>query len=123
FGAGVIAVTAPLFLSGQLTAASQTLLWGIAFFAASAAASAGYLTVSEIVPVEMRAVAIALFYAVGTAIGGLAAPAVFGGLLLALKEGRPGPLVTGYLFGAGLMLFAAATELVLGPATERKPLE
>ena len=71
----------------------------------------------------MRALAIALLYAVGTAVGGLAAPAVFGDLLLSLKEGRPGPLVTGYLFGAGLMLFAAATELVLGLATERKALE
>ena len=116
----VLVLTEVLFLRGQLTAVSQTLLWGIAFFAASAAASAGYLTVSEIFPLEMRALAIALFYAIGTAIGGLAAPALFGALL---ETGRRDLLVYGYLLGAGLMLAAAAVELTLGVAAERKPLE
>ena len=65
--------TEGLFLEGELNAATQTLLWAVTFFFASAAASAGYLTVSEVFPLEMRALAIALFYAVGTAVGGLGA--------------------------------------------------
>jgi len=109
-----------LFLQGVLTAQTQTLLWAATFFFASAAASAGYLTVSEIFPLEMRALAIALFYAVGTAIGGLMAPALFGRLL---ESDRPGVLAAGYFFGAGLMLVAAVCEWVLGPDAERKSLE
>ncbi len=121
FAGVVIILTELLFLGHDIrTAGMQTLLWGIAFFAASAAASAGYLTVSEIFPLEMRALAIALFYAVGTAIGGLMAPFLFGRLL---DSGRPEWLVYGYWGGAGLMLLAAAVELVLGVATERKSLE
>jgi MFS family permease len=116
----VLLGTEVLFLHGQLTAVSQTLLWGIAFFFASAAASAGYLTVSEIFPLEMRALAIALFYAVGTAVGGLLAPALFGNLI---QTNRRDLLVYGYWAGAGLMLLAAAVELWLGVATERKSLE
>jgi MFS family permease len=116
----IIAVTQVFFLRGQLTAATQTLLWAVTFFFASAAASAGYLTVSEIFPLEMRALAIALFYAVGTAVGGLAAPALFGALI---ETGRPQALAAGYLFGAGLMVAAAAVEWWLGVDTERKALE
>src|SRR5690349_8378822 len=67
----VIVGSEVLFLQGHLTAVSQTLLWAAAFFFASAAASAGYLTVSEVFPLEMRALAIALFFALATAIGGL----------------------------------------------------
>jgi MFS family permease len=116
----VIIVTEIFFLQGSLTAVSQTLCWMLAFFFASAAASAGYLTVSEIFPLEMRALAIALFYALGTAIGGLGAPALFGSLN---DTNDPVMLFYGYLFGAGLMLAAAATELVLGVASEQKALE
>src|SRR6185312_347052 len=97
---GVVIIIAEfLFLQGKLTAGTQTLLWAVTFFFASAAASAGYLTVSEIFPLEMRALAIALFYAVGTAIGGLAAPWLFGRLL---ESGLPSRLAGGYFFGAGL---------------------
>ncbi len=118
-GAAIIA-TELLFLNDCLNATTQTLCWAAAFFLASAAASAGYLTVSEIFPLEMRAQAIAMFYSVGTAIGGLAAPALFGVLL---DSGRNDWLVGGYLLGAGLMLAAAATELALGVAAERRSLE
>ncbi len=117
---GVIVVTELLFLNGQLTAASQTFFWSVAFFFASAAASAGYLTVSEVFPLEMRALAIALFYAIGTAVGGLGAPAFFGFLI---EQHDPRALFNGYILGAALMLAAALVELVLGVASERKPLE
>jgi MFS family permease len=120
FSGVMIIGTEMLFLHGHLTAASQTLLWAVGFFFASAAASAGYLTVSEIFPLEMRALAIALFFAVGTAIGGLGAPALFGALI---DTGRRDLLVWGYVLGGGLMIAAAAVELVLGVAAERKSLE
>ncbi|MBX9622911.1 MAG: MFS transporter [Gemmataceae bacterium] len=118
--AAVVAVAAVLFGRGDLTAFSQTGFWALAFFFASAAASAGYLTVSEIFPLEMRARAIALFYAVGTLVGGAAAPALFGRLMEAPDRW---PLAYGYLAGAGLMLTAAVTEWLLGPDAEGKPLE
>jgi MFS family permease len=118
---GVVIITAEiLFLQGRLTAGTQTLFWAVTFFFASAAASAGYLTVSEIFPLEMRALAIALFYAVGTAIGGLAAPALFGHLL---DTHRREMIFYGYVAGGALMLLAAAVEWVLGIDTERKSLE
>lgn len=119
--AGVtVATSAILFGRGDLTATTQTVLWAGAFFFASAAASAGYLTVSEIFPLETRALAIALFYSVGTAVGGVVAPALFGYLM---ETGRPEALAYGYLFGAGLMVVAAATEWLLGLDTEQKALE
>ncbi len=116
----LLAATELLFLHGGLTAVSQTALWMGTFFLASAAASAGYLTVSEIFPLEMRALAIAFFYAVGTAIGGLGAPALFGVLI---ETGQPAALVAGYFAGAALMLAAAAVEWFLGVDSERKALE
>jgi MFS family permease len=116
----LIMVTQFLFLRGQLTAITQTWLWGISFFFASAAASSGYLTVSEVFPLEMRALAIAFFYALGTAIGGLGAPAAFGALL---ETGQPEMLFYGYLFGALLMIFAAIVELILGVDAEQRALE
>jgi MFS family permease len=116
----IIAVAQVLFVHGQLTAMTQTLLWMVTFFFASAAASAGYLTVSEIFPLEMRALAIALFYAIGTAVGGLVAPALFGHLI---ETGGPGNLFWGYMLGSGLMMAAAAVEWWLGVDTEQKSLE
>jgi len=115
----LIIATLPLFLHHGLTAQSQTLVWAATFFFASAAASAGYLTVSEVFPLEMRALAIALFYAMGTAIGGLGAPALFGKLL----ESGTRSLGYGYLFGAALMLLAAGIEWTLGIDAEKKSLE
>ncbi len=115
----LILATLPLFLHHSLTAQTQTLVWVATFFFASAAASAGYLTVSEVFPLEMRALAIAFFYALGTGIGGLGAPALFGRLL---EEGTRA-LGYGYLFGAVLMLLAALIEWTLGLDAERKSLE
>lgn len=109
-----------LFIAGWLTANSQTMLFVVTCFFASAAASAGYLTVSEIFPLEMRALAIALFYVLGTAIGGLLAPVIFGALI---GTDRRGAVAIGYFIGAGLMILAAITELFLGVASERKSLE
>ena len=109
-----------LFRADSLDAAQQTLGWTIVFFFASAGASAAYLTIGESFPLEMRALAIALFYATGTAIGGIAGPALFGALI---ETGSRSEILFGYLLGGALMLAAAATELGLGIAAERRPLE
>ncbi len=116
----LLAVSGYLFSIGVLSAGAQTALWMVIFFFASPAASAAYLTVSEIFPLEMRALAIATFYAVGTAIGGVAGPALFGALI---DSGSRGSLFAGYLFGAMLMIVAAIFAWRLGIAAERKPLE
>ncbi|HEV8549363.1 MAG TPA: MFS transporter, partial [Polyangiaceae bacterium] len=101
---GVLIVATGFGLAqGWLTATSQTLLWCAVFFVASAAASSAYLTVSELFPVELRGMAIALFYAMGTAAGGLAAPALFGALL---DTGSRANVFAGYLVGGVLMVLA-----------------
>ncbi len=112
--------TGLLFLRGSLDASSQTALWSITFFFASAAASSAYLTVSEVFPVELRGVAIAVFYALGTATGGLAAPWLFGALV-ATK--RRLDVFYGYAFGSALMVGAALVAVWLGVDAERKSLE
>ncbi len=76
-----MAVTGFLFAAGVLNAVQQTAAWTAIFFVASAAASSAYLTVGESFPLEVRAVAISLFYAFGTAVGGIAGPALFGALI------------------------------------------
>ncbi|HLK25302.1 MAG TPA: MFS transporter [Caulobacteraceae bacterium] len=116
----LLALTGWLFAHGLLTAVEQTAAWTVIFFFASAAASAGYLTVGESFPIEIRAVAIALFYAVGTGVGGVVAPALFGRLIE--DKSRP-ELFIGYLVGAAAMLAAAVIEAMLGIDAERKPLE
>ncbi|MCK8786369.1 MFS transporter [Roseomonas sp. NAR14] len=119
--AGVLmAATGLAFAQGWLTAWEQTLAWTVIFFFASAAASAAYLTVGESFPLEMRALAIAVFYAFGTAAGGVVGPALFGWLI---EGGERGDILWGYLIAAALMLIAAATEWKLGFAAEGKPLE
>jgi MFS family permease len=90
------------------------------FFLASAGASAAYLTVSEIFPMETRALAIAFFYAVGTAIGGISGPLVFGQLI---DSGERGQVVWSFLIGAAVMAVAGLVELWLGVAAEQRPLE
>ncbi|HEY3179383.1 MAG TPA: MFS transporter [Casimicrobiaceae bacterium] len=112
--------TGLLFARGMLSAQEQTLLWCVIFFFASAAASSAYLTISEIFPLELRALAIALFYAAGTAIGGVAAPWLFG---ILIGSGSRDAVSNGYAFGAVLMLVAAAVEAWLGVDAERKSLE
>ncbi len=94
-----------MFARGWLDATEQTLAWTVIFFFASAAASSAYLTVGETFPLEVRAVAISVFYALGTAAGGIAGPAVFGHLI---QTGSRDEVLIGYLIGGGLMLGAAA---------------
>ena len=97
-----------------------TACWCVVFFFASAAASAAYLTISESFPVETRALTIGIFNAFGNGVGGIAAPALFGALI---ASGSRDNLLLGYLFGGGLMVFAAVVELVIGVDAERKSLE
>ena len=118
---GVLSIGAALlFHAAVLDATTQTIAWSIVFFFASAAASSAYLTVSESFPLEVRALAIAVFYAFGTALGGVAAPWLFGTLIGTASRM---PITWGYLFGAFLMLFAAGVERRLGVAAERRALE
>ena len=116
----LLALSGYLFQQGALSAAGQTIAWMIVFFFASAAASSAYLTVSETFPLELRAIAIAVFYAVGTGLGGIAGPLLFGRLI---ETGSRGEVFMGYLIGAALMLGAAVVLLIWGVAAERKPLE
>jgi MFS family permease len=116
----LLGLTGWLFHAGLLDAGTQAFAWSVIFFFASAAASAAYLTVGESFPLEIRALAIALFYAVGTGLGGAAGPWLFGYLV---QSGSSFSIFLGYLFGAALMLIAAAVELALGIAAERRPLE
>jgi MFS family permease len=116
----LLAVTGYAMARGWLTATTQTFLWCAVFFVASAAASSAYLTVSELFPVELRGLAIAFFYAVGTAAGGLAAPTLFGALL---ETGSRDRVLIGYLIGAGLMLIAALAAAFWGEHAEQKSLE
>ena len=116
----VLIVTGYLFERGALTATSQTVLWTVMFFFASSAASSAYLTVSEIFPLEVRALAIAIFFSIGTAVGGVVAPWFFGVLI---DTGSRRALNVGYLIASGLMLAAAGVELRFGVAAERAGLE
>ena len=116
----LLCVTGWMFAQGMLSAVSQTAAWTVIFFFASAGASAAYLTVGESFPLETRAVTISLFYAVGTLLGGVAGPALFGALI---DTGARSQIMWGYMLGGGLMLLAAVVELFLGVAAERKPLE
>jgi MFS family permease len=116
----LLALTGWLFHAGLLTAHTQTLAWTIIFFIASAAASSAYLTVSEIFPLEIRAFAIAIFYTVGTLIGGVFAPWLFGSII---ESGSRNALFAGYLTAAILMIIGAIVEVWIGVPAERRPLE
>jgi MFS family permease len=116
----LLALSGYLFSIDVLSAQSQTICWMVIFFFASPAASAAYLTVSETFPIEVRALAIALFYAIGTGIGGVAGPALFGMLI---DTGSRASVFGGYLFGAALMIAAAAIAWRYAVAAERQPLE
>jgi MFS family permease len=115
-----LAFTGAAFYLGWLDATTQTLCWSAVFFLASAAASSAYLTVSEVFPLEMRAMAISIFYAVGTGIGGFAAPALFGALI---ASGSRGNVCAGYAVGAVLVIAAAAIAWRYAVAAEGRPLE
>jgi len=116
----LLIATGFLFQQGLLNGTTLTIAWMTVFFFASAAASSAYLTVSETFPLEMRALAIALFYAIGTGLGGVAAPYLFGALI---ETGSRANVFAGYLFGAALMLGAALVQAIWGVAAERRPLE
>ena len=118
---GVILVAGGwMFAQGGLSAITLTAFFSAVFFFASPAASAAYLTVGESFPLETRAMAIAIFYALGTAVGGVAGPLAFGHLIGA---GGREPLFHGYLFAAGLMIVAALVELAIGIKSEGQSLE
>jgi MFS family permease len=116
----LLALSGYLFEIGVLSAQTQTIAWMVIFFFASPAASSAYLTVSETFPLEVRALAIAVFYAVGTGIGGVAGPALFGALI---DTGSRGSVFAGYLLGSGLMVAAAFIAWRYAIAAERQPLE
>jgi MFS family permease len=116
----LLAGTAALFAHNMLSAQGLTGAWMIVFFFASAAASSAYLTVSEIFPLEIRALAIAFFYAIGTGIGGVVGPLLLGALI---NTGSRGSVAIGYVIGAVLMVGAAVVEALWGIDAERKSLE
>lgn len=116
----LLLATGGLFVQDALSAYGQTAMWTVIFFFASAAASSAYLTASEVFPLELRGLAIAVFYAFGTAAGGVAAPWLFGALI---GTGERMAVFGGYGLGATLMLIAAAVEWRLGVDAERVALE
>jgi MFS family permease len=109
-----------LFERGALTATGQTLIWGLIFFFASAAASAAYLTVSEIFPLELRGMAIALFYSAGTALGGPLASWLFGSLI---DRGQRVYVLYGDLLAAAVLLATVVMVALFGVKAERASLE
>jgi MFS family permease len=116
----LLALSGYLFSIGAFNAQTQTIAWMVIFFFASPAASAAYLTVSETFPLEVRALATALFYAVGTGIGGVIGPALFGALI---DTGSRASVFGGYLLGAVLMIAAAFVGWRYCVAAERRSLE
>ena len=115
----VLLVTAYLFYEGSLSALTLTICWSICFFFASAGASAAYLTVSEIFPMETRAMAIALFYACGTGVA-IAAPWTFGYLV---QSKSVGDVTLAFVIGGVIMAIGGVVEILLGVEAARKPLE
>lgn len=115
-----LALTGAAFMAGWLDARSQALCWSAVFFLASAAASSAYLTVSEVFPLEMRALAISVFYAVGTGAGGFAAPLLFG---LLIETGSRTAVAAGYAIGAALVIVAGLIAWRHAIDAERRSLE
>jgi MFS family permease len=129
----LLVLSGALFARGVLSARSQTVLWALAFFFASSGASAAYLTVSEIFPLELRGMAIALFYSTGTGIGGPLASWLFGALIdkskpiveagRLVRAARPLYILYGDLLAAGILLAAAVVVAFFGVRAERTALE
>jgi MFS family permease len=117
---GLLLLTAFLFDQGLLSAVTMTACWCAVLFFASAGASSAYLTVSEVFPMETRALAIAFFYAIGTAAGGIAGPLLFSSLV---SSGKPSQTALAFTIGAVLMIAAGLVETFLGVKAERKSLE
>ncbi|WP_242112768.1 MFS transporter [Luteimonas aquatica] len=119
--AGVLlTVSGYLFQQNVLDATQQTIAWMVIFFFASAAASSAYLTVAETFPLEIRALAIAVFFAFGTALGGISGPLLFGELIETASRDN---VFIGYLIGAALMVGAGLVQAFWGVAAERRSLE
>jgi MFS family permease len=118
--AAVSVVLAALFSAGSLTAGTFIAIVVVVFFLASAGASAAYLTASEIFPMETRALAIAFFFAIGTAVGGIAGPLLFGKLI---ATGHEGQVAIGFLIGAAVMALGGVAELLFGVKAEGEQLE
>jgi MFS family permease len=118
--AAVSVVLAALFSAGSLTSGSFIALVVVVFFLASAGASAAYLTASEIFPMETRALAIAFFFAIGTAVGGITGPLLFGKLIATGDEGQ---VAIGFLIGAAVMALGGVAELLFGVKAEGEQLE
>ena len=116
----LLVLSGELFLHHLLTATTITMAWSIIFFFASAGASAAYLTASEVFPVESRAMAIAFVYAVGTLVGGVVAPPIFGALIQTKSIHN---VFIGYVVGASLMILGGLVALLLGVRAERRSLE
>jgi len=116
----LLAISAFLFNAGALNAITQTIAWCVIFFFASSGASAAYLTVSEIFPLEVRAKAIAVFFAIAQCFGALG-PVIYGALI---GDGSdPSKLFYGYLLGAGVMIAGGLVAIAFGVAAERQSLE
>lgn len=116
----LLAISGYMFAQGMLDVTQQAIAWMVIFFFASAAASSAYLTVAETFPLEIRALAIAVFYAFGTGLGGIIGPTLFGRLIETHDRGN---VFIGYLIGAALMLIAGIVQAIWGVAAERKSLE
>jgi len=116
----LLIVTGLLFNWGMLDASTQTVAWCVVFFFASAGASAAYLTVSEIFPMETRAMAIAFFYATGTIVVGFGGPLLFGALI---ETGDPGQILIGYVIGAVMMIAGGVVQAIMGVEAAGKDLE
>jgi MFS family permease len=116
----LLAVSGYLFQQELLSVVQQTIAWMVIFFFASAAASSAYLTVAETFPLEIRALAIAVFYAFGTGLGGIIGPTLFGALIESHDRTN---VYIGYLIGAALMVFAGVAQAIWGVAAEGKSLE
>jgi MFS family permease len=116
----LLAVTALAFSHGLLSAWTLASAWAVIFFFASSGSSAAYLTVSEIFPMEIRAMCIALFYAVGTGLGGIVGPTLFASLA---QTGNADKLALGYYLGATVMVFGGLVELAWGVEAAGRSLE
>src|SRR6201996_3257185 len=112
--------TAWLFSQGDLSATTMTLCWTVVLFFASTGASSAYLTVSEIFPMETRALAIAFFYAIGTALGGITGPLLFSDLT---SSGKVSDTVIAFVIGASLMCAAGLVAALLAVNAEQRSLE
>lgn len=116
----VFAISSFLCLAGHLSTVAQVAWWAASFFFAASAAGSVYLTTSELFPQQIRASAIALFYAAGTLLGGVLGPAIFGVLL---SRGQRAPIFYGFTASAIAMLLAGIAQAIWGVDAERKPLE